>query len=162
MSRIPSRDIPGLKRTIRRKAAWVAGLLCLLILFAACWVGSLWWSGRDTTAANLLQTDEGRNITEANFLKIRQGMTKHEVESIVGCPSGIYSTLPYRSTPAGPPKVTIVPASPRAWRTWVGDSVAIHLGFDAEDRVVAAECHPVYPPSRTVHLWDRTRKMLGF
>jgi hypothetical protein len=138
--------IASFKRIIRAKTCWAAGLLCVLVLFVAC---LLTFSLRP-----------GRKITEANLFKIRGGMTKSQVEIILGCPAGTYSSLPKRTTPAGPPKRSVSPASPRTYRNWFGDAVTISIGFDRYDRVVSAECYPVYPSSWIVHLWDCTRRII--
>jgi hypothetical protein len=109
---------------------WVAcGLV--LALAAAGW----YW----------LEHRPGSGITAENADRIEPGMTAAEVETILGCPAGVYSDrersfLSRRSLKIialsleGPPPVT---------RWWVGAAGTVEVVFDGEDdTVLRSEYHP--------------------
>jgi hypothetical protein len=80
-------------------------------------------------------------VTRENFERIRTGMSRAEVEAILGGPPGDYTTGPTEKdllelsaadTPEGPRYLVI----------WEGDSGTIWVGFDANDRAIEHKLQP--------------------
>lgn len=86
----------------------------------------------------------------ATFERVREGMTREEVEATVGCPPGDYTT---------PGAIVLRPMrSGEAWVThvcWVCDEAELILLFDDDGRVLKPYVHDVgIVPRRWERLWS--------
>jgi hypothetical protein len=107
------------RRALRR---WVA---CGLLLALA---GAGWWYW--------LEHRPGSGITAENAARIEPGMTAADVEAILGCPAGVYSTMQQRLRSRCSLKQLSLdpPGTPRVyWREWLGASGTVLVLFDSED-----------------------------
>ena len=128
----------------RRWRLWVAGgagLAALAILWLACALRP--------------------GITQANYERIRVGMTLPEVEDRLGGPPGNYSRIPDKEAGLW----TIDPNRPGLNRqffigreVWIGDELAVAVWFDERGRVVRKESYPTLGRS----LLQRLRDLLGW
>ena len=100
-------------------------LLLFAVLVAAC--GSF-----------LLPRPDAR-ITPANCDKIREVMTKQEVEAILG-PPGNYTSWPYAEPPFG--RALWIPRCLDD-EYWFGEEAFIVVTFYSEGRVLLAEIHSI-------------------
>jgi hypothetical protein len=102
---------------------------------------------------------DGR-ITPANFERIHRGMTRAEVEAILGPPgdftakvSFVYYPPTDRFTLPGPPK--------RAYQEWITDAHGLMVGFDSASGLVEEICYlEVHPAQQSVFerlLWPIQR-----
>jgi hypothetical protein len=117
-------DNLGNERTMRKRLLIAAGLSAVLAVSAlvVVWFGS----PRD-------------RISEANYARIREGMTLHEVETVLGGPEGSYTSegndwameMALLKAPVGHTR-----------RTWMGDDGGIRIEFDEQERVVTQEWCP--------------------
>jgi hypothetical protein len=81
-------------------------------------------------------------LTRANYERIREGMTRQEVESLLGGPPGNYSRIPDKEAGLW----TIDPSRPDLNRqffigreVWIGDELAVAVWFDDKGRVFRIE-----------------------
>jgi hypothetical protein len=81
---------------------------------------------------------QSSRITGENFDHIRKGMTRAEVEAILG-PPGDYTTGPVNYD-ASPPLYFLSPAGSVAF--WNSDMAYAHVLFDASDKVEEIFSHP--------------------
>jgi hypothetical protein len=86
-------------------------------------------------------------ITRENAAKIKRGRTLAEVEAILGGPARNESTGSVeKDVDDEPPRVT-APRLPRAdeWTgyAWLSDNVQVLLIFDADERAIGIEAHPM-------------------
>jgi len=72
-----------------------------------------------------------KQINTRSSRRIEIGMTRSEVEAILGGPAG-----DHRSPPLRPPDEAILAQLPPGER-WQGDRHSVYVTFDAQDRVVA-------------------------
>ena len=86
--------------------------------------------------------------------RIRPGMTRAEVESLLGCPPGHYSKYPV-ITHAGHSKAYV------AWTSWVSEEGEILVLFDPEGKV-ARKAHLRVVPIGDSTLWGLPLKYLRF
>lgn len=102
-----------------------------------------------------------RRLHYKNFALIREGMTKEEVETILGGPPGNYGDHPrpiYNSLSVSRLKPTL-PIN----RTWSDDYNRIDVYFDAEDRVVDTYVYEKYyqPPPKGQGFVPWLKQLLG-
>ena len=94
-------------------------------------------------------------ISFDNILKIRNGMTLAEVETILGAPPGNYSTTGRMPPAVGPDAYHPTPH----YESWVADEASVTFWFDEEGRVVMeASCSS----ARGASLLDYIRVWLGW
>jgi hypothetical protein len=90
-------------------------------------------------------------ITEENFKRIHRGMTRTQVEEILGQP-GDYTTGPVKlpgdsdTIDSLEPEVVIALASRRLW---ISDSAGVEITFDDQDRVGRVEPAGLVPAPRS-------------
>jgi len=100
-------------------------------------------------------------LTQANYERIRDGMTFQQVEDRLGGPPGNYSRIPDKEAGLW----TIDPNRPGLNRqffigreVWIGDELAVAVWFDERGRVVRKESYPTLGRS----LLQRLRDLLGW
>jgi hypothetical protein len=102
-------------------------------------------------AALLWSQLEPDRITAANFERIHKGMTRAEVEAILGLP-GDYTTGATHADPEfmfhGDEWFNVFATGP-AWPLWEGDAIRIQVGFDDSD-------HATHKGRLTAHRWEQS------
>jgi hypothetical protein len=100
-------------------------------------------------------------VTQANYQRIREGMTLQEVESLLGGPPGNYSRIPDKEAGLW----TIDPSRPDLDRqffigreVWIGNELAVAVWFDDQERVARKESYATLDRS----LLERLRDRLGW
>jgi hypothetical protein len=100
-------------------------------------------------------------ITQANYQRIREGMTLQEVENLLGGPPGNYSRIPDKEAALW----TIDPDRPDLDRqffigreVWVGNEWAVAVWFDDEERVARKESYATLDRSLFERLVNRFRR----
>jgi hypothetical protein len=76
------------------------------------------------------------NITKESYAKIREGMTRTEVEAVLGVPPGNYGRGILVDSGEGD-DITVLGDS---FGVWMGDAIVIHLSFDKQGHVIS-KCH---------------------
>jgi hypothetical protein len=96
-------------------------------------------------------------VTQANYERIREGMTLREVENLLGGPPGNYSRIPDKEAGLW----TIDPSRPDLNRqffigreVWIGDELAVAVWFDDQGRVARKESYETLNRSLLQHLGD--------
>jgi hypothetical protein len=128
---------------LRHRVLVGAGVLALLGAVAGLWVATSFPS-------------PGPGITEENYGRIREGMSREDVEAILGGPPGIYgedidwlyerarwafneALRPRRALPRG---VRLAkPDAPFPGEIWVKGPVAVGIIFDVRNRAVWADLY---------------------
>ncbi len=122
------------------------GLLCIAVLAGAAVVlaAGAWlcWPPRSA-------------ITAANAAKIHEGMTRDEVEAILGGPPRFDATGKVSYSLEGIPDVRPIH---RAMREWVSDEVLVMVWIGADGRVQRCVTVPV----RSESMFATARRQLGF
>jgi hypothetical protein len=123
-----------------------------------------------TTVAVVLRR-EPLQFTDKHFKLIQPGMRQSEVETILGCPPGDYTTAP--TTSAGfqfhsrrwPPERLIIVVGQRAPNsgkpvTWASDFASITVNFDQHGKAVACIYQPLSVLDRTAFqkVWWRIER----
>ena len=97
-------------------------------------------------------------ITQANYERIREGMTLQEVQKLLGGPPGNYSRIPDKEAGLW----TIDPNRPDLNRqffigreVWIGNELAVAVWFDDQERVVRKESYETLDRSALQRLRDR-------
>jgi hypothetical protein len=100
---------------MRRKKLLAATLLSIIcLMFAIRWDQS--------------RPSPGDQITRENFKRLREGMTRAEVEAIRGVPPGDYTTGPVRVVYMGSAR-----GFGRLRKEWLGDNGHIEMYFSEDD-----------------------------
>jgi hypothetical protein len=85
-------------------------------------------------------------VNRAAFERIEKGMTRAQVEAILGGPCGNYRTRPFPKNQSW-----VLPSSGpilfyQSWEPWAGDEVVVHVCFDDEGivelKVIGEESPP--------------------
>src|SRR5262245_30022210 len=99
-------------------------------------------------------------VTQANYERIRDGMTLREVANLLGGPPGNYSRIPDKEAGLW----TIDPSRPDLNRqffigreVWIGNELAVAVWFDDQGRVARKESYETLNRS----LLQRLRDLLG-
>src|SRR5262245_13437711 len=99
-------------------------------------------------------------LTQANYGRIREGMTLQEVENLLGGPPGNYSRIPDKEAGLW----TIDPNRPDLNRqffigreVWIGDELAVAVWFDEQGRVARKESYETLDRN----FLQRLRDLLG-
>jgi hypothetical protein len=79
----------------------------------------------------------GTAITRGNAAKIQPGMTRAEVEALLGGPAGDYTAGRYAAAPEP------VAVGGPSFSEWLGEECSVMVSFDEEDRVVRSQVRPV-------------------
>jgi hypothetical protein len=114
----------------RRRLRWVLAGLAVLLLVAGAFV--LW--------------PQPERFTRENCGRVEEGMTRAEVESLLG-PPGDYRTGP-SDYDAGLVPIRVAPITMPPWETsdndacWAGDSAYMAVRFDSAGRAHAWYCVP--------------------
>src|SRR5262249_14959883 len=82
-------------------------------------------------------------FTEELSAKIKPGMTEQEVEAIVGCPPGDYTTRPYDDPPTL--RGAFFLSKSVIHRVWISDSGRIAVFFNKQGVVIDVEFWRVHP-----------------
>ena len=139
----------------RQRLLW-AGMGCLAL--AAC--------------LNLWPASKPHPVNETNFRRIQLGMTRAEVEGVLGCPPGYYTTEESWDVWVTTP-IAVVGyhenvghyCDPAARTAWYSDHGFAHLWFHDDDRVKYGYfCRfvPMEPLRVRPSLLDRLRAWLGW
>ena len=138
----------------KRRLMWVGIVVCLALLACA--------------TAGLLTRPHPVNWE--NFERIRVGMTRAEVEEVVGCPAGYYATEPQPGFcgivlaywvlgwEIGDPAFLFSPDGPEEWASNSGRGL---VWFDVEGQVRYANFHELVPREQS-GIFDRLRAWLGW
>jgi hypothetical protein len=96
-------------------------------------------------------------VTQANYERIREGMTLPEVENLLGGPPGNYSRIPDKEAGLW----TIDPSRPDLNRqffigreVWIGNELAVAVWFDDQGRVARKESYETLDRSLLQRLGD--------
>jgi hypothetical protein len=86
-------------------------------------------------------------VTEAASERIKPGMTRAEVEAILGGPPGEYRTRIYPEPDEYLPSSGWVSDGFRGWKAgeWQGDEGKVSIYFDSSDSVFTTRFNPVVP-----------------
>ena len=100
-------------------------------------------------------------VTQANYERIREGMTLREVENLLGGPPGNYSRIPDKEAGLW----TIDPSRPDLNRqffigreVWIGNELAVAVWFDDQGGVTRKESYETLDRS----LLQRLSDLLGW
>jgi hypothetical protein len=85
-----------------------------------------------------------RLIDRAHFDRIKEGISRAEVEDILGGPQGYYSTETVFSCVHAPPPAL---GGGDRWETWIGNDGEINVVFDEQDAVRWRDFAPPIRPS---------------
>jgi hypothetical protein len=79
------------------------------------------------------------SVSRANFERIKEGMTRAEVEAILGGPPGVYRTC---SRGTAPERYTLVGGYSwgQTYSVWSGDEVTVYVCFDRDGLVGWIDC----------------------
>jgi hypothetical protein len=86
----------------------------------------------------------GLLIDRDHYGRIHEGMSRAEVEAVLGGPQGYYSADPVFSCVHGPPPTL---GTGDRWETWIGDDGEINVVFDDKDEVRWRDFAPPTRPS---------------
>ena len=96
-------------------------------------------------------------IDRDHYGRIREGMSRAEVEAVLGGPQGYYSTDPVFSCVHGQPPPL---RGGDRWETWIGDDGEINVVFDEQDAVRWRDfAPPTHPSSLDGRVLDWLRRL---
>jgi hypothetical protein len=90
------------------------------------------------------QLARSRLIDLEHFDRIKGGMSRAEVDAILGGPPGYFSTETVFSCVHAPPPVLV---GRERWETWIGNDGEINVVFDEQDAVRWQDFAPPIRPS---------------
>jgi hypothetical protein len=108
-------------------------------------------------------TGPKHHITRESIFRIKEGMTQHEIEEILGAPPGDYSpgdsVVAYLEPPGrlSGNQVAAIAFAKKA--VWVGDEAAVRVWFNNNDK--AARCDYGFVVRPQISLLDKVRRWLG-
>jgi hypothetical protein len=113
-----------------------------------------------TSALCLLIGGSSRKVTRANFEKIQEGMTKDEVEAILGGENG---KMLFGSFPEGCPKPFAYSDDEGSW-LWPGDTIEVHYDNIYPDtyRVTHKTLERATPRRAWERLQERVKRWIGW
>jgi hypothetical protein len=91
----------------------------------------------------LLLPPRASRVTRANYERIEEGMSRAEVEEILGGPPGDYRTRPTRRRPVSLKQISLLAEEPVEYRQWEGGEGIVEVGFDPTD----AACSKWFTPT---------------
>jgi hypothetical protein len=100
----------------------------------------------------------GVGITQANYERIREGMTLDEIEAILGVPAGDYTDGRFYALPIPSSGFSPLRHIPVIWRNWISEEGCIIIGFSESGQVCRKRFWPVVREHRT--FLDRLRRLL--
>jgi hypothetical protein len=106
-----------------------------------------------TVVGQVIPRPRRPQVSREDFSRIEKGMSREEVEAIIGGPPGDYTTRYYFPPPLGSHYIR--------WQTWVGDGGMILVRFDEMGRVYGTEHFEVYLLDKP-SFYERVRVWLGF
>jgi hypothetical protein len=118
-------DVKTLSRNGGSWGKWACPLFALVSLIALVLFGSY-----------MLYRKPRHRFSEELCRQIEPGMTQAEVEGVLGCSSGDYTTGPYMPCATGVRYV--------GCKHWISDEGQIAVSFDENGRVVFADYLPIF------------------
>jgi hypothetical protein len=119
-------------------------------------VGLLAIVGAAALATVFLLPHPGSGITQANYERIREGMTAEEVRQVFDCPPGDYACPAEQHGHHFGAEPIYVPDADFSYLDWTGETCFIIIRFDAQGRVNGKRILPRNPAGA----WVRLRRLL--
>jgi hypothetical protein len=99
--------------------------------------------GVATVVLALCYNHAPRRVNESGLAAVREGMTRHEVEDVLGGPPGDYTTRKAIVIRMWPGHANAAIYSGWTWEEWISDEGWITLTFDRDGTVIHKEFRPV-------------------